>query len=115
MIVSGACRKVAVVGMLIGSFGLIATSASADPTRSKNSFSFPAQCDNGITVQDLQVVVNSANGQGSGTQNNPKGQAVFTPAHVVGSTLVFHPGVFNLTSTFNPGGVPGAPEPETAT
>src|SRR5947209_12685066 len=92
MTMSSACRKVAAFGMLMAPIGLMATMASADPAGSKNSFSFPASCSNGVTVQDLQVVVNSANGQGSGTQNNPKGQAVFTPAHVVGSNLVFHPG-----------------------
>jgi hypothetical protein len=36
-------------------------------------------------VQGLQFVVNNANGQGQGTNNNPKGQANWSPAHVTGS------------------------------
>ena len=55
-------------------------------------------------MKDLQFVVNNANGQGQGTQNNPKGQAVFAPAHVVGSNAVFHPTIFDLTFTFTPAG-----------
>jgi hypothetical protein len=51
-------------------------------------------------VRDLQVVVNNANGKGQGTQNNPKGQALFAPAHVVGTNEVFHPTIFDLTFTF---------------
>ena len=52
--------------------------------------------------------VNNANGKGKGTQNNPKGQATFAPAHVVGSNAIFHPTKFDLTFTFTPvgGGTP---------
>jgi hypothetical protein len=75
--------------------------ASADPTGSKNSFQAQARCDNGMTVP---VVVNNANGQGAGSQDN--NTAEWAPAHVVGSTLVFHPTVFNLTFTFTPAGGP---------
>jgi hypothetical protein len=84
--------------------GLVfAAAASADPTGSKNAFTVTATCDNGMTVP---IVVNSANGQGAGTQNGT--QAEWTPAHVVGSTAVFHPTVFDLVTTFTPAG--GTPE-----
>jgi hypothetical protein len=75
--------------------------ASADPTGSKNAFSAWATCDNGMTVP---IVVNNANGQGAGSQDNIT--AEWSPAHVVGNTLVFHPTVFNLTFTFTPAGGP---------
>lgn len=78
-----------------------AASAFADPTGSKNAFTAWATCDNGLSVP---VVVNSANGQGAGSQDNTT--AVWTPAHVVGSSLVFHPTVFDLTFTFTPAGGP---------
>jgi hypothetical protein len=87
----------AVVGLVV------AAGAVADPTGSKNSFQFWASCDNGLSVP---VVVNNANGQGSGQQNNVT--AEWAPAHVVGSSLVFHPAVFNLTFTFTPAG--GTPQ-----
>ena len=84
--------------------GLVfAAAASADPTGSKNAFTATATCDNGMTVP---IVVNNANGQGAGTQNGT--QAVWAPAHVVGSTAVFHPTVFDLLFTFTPAG--GTPE-----
>ena len=84
--------------------GLVfAAAASADPTGSKNAFTATATCDNGMTVP---IVVNNANGQGAGTQNGI--QAEWAPAHVVGSTAVFHPTVFDLTFTFTPAG--GTPE-----
>lgn len=73
--------------------------ASAAPTGSKNSFTMTATCDNGMTVP---VVVNSANGQGSGSQDN--NTAEWVPAHVVGSPLIFHPTVFDLTFTFTAAG-----------
>lgn len=75
--------------------------ASADPTGSKNAFQAWARCNNGLSVP---IVVNNANGQGSGSQDN--NTAEWAPAHVVGSTLVFHPTVFNLTFTFTPVGGP---------
>lgn len=84
--------------------GLVLTAvASADPTGSKGSFSAWATCDNGLSVP---IVVNNANGQGSGSQNNTT--AEWSPAHVIGSTLVFHPTVFNLTFTLTP--ADGAPQ-----
>jgi hypothetical protein len=77
-----------------------AATALADPTGSKNSLTFPADCDG----QTVQLVVNSANGQGAGSQSNDT--APFAPAHVVGSNAIFHPTVFDLTFTFTPSGGP---------
>jgi len=95
-------RKTAAV-LVAGLLGLVvAAGASADPTGAKNAFTAWAACDNGMSVP---IVVNSANGQGAGSQDN--NTAEWTPAHVVGSSLVFHPTVFDLTFTFTPaGGVP---------
>ena len=86
-----AAATAALVAMLV-----LAATASADPTQAKNSFTFWATCDNGLSAP---VVVNNANGQGSGTNNHPF-QAQWAPAHIVGSSLVFHPASFNLTFTF---------------
>jgi len=84
--------------------GLVfAAAASADPTGSKNAFTAIATCDNGMTVP---IVVNNANGQGAGAQEHAN--AEWAPAHVVGSTAVFHPTVFDLLFTFTPAG--GTPE-----
>jgi hypothetical protein len=88
----------ALLVVLAGSL-VVAASAGADPTGSKNSFVFHATCDDGLSAP---VVVNSSNGQGSGAQNNTT--AEWAPAHVVGSNLVFHPTVFNLLFTFTPAG-----------
>ncbi len=96
-------RKFAAAGLAVAVLLLGASSAAADPSGSKKSFTFPASCSNGGQASDLQVVVNNANGQGQGTGNNPKGQATFAPAHVTGSNLIFHPTKFNLTFTFAPG------------
>lgn len=96
-------RKTTAV-LAAGLLGLVvAAGASADPTGSKNSFTAWARCDNGMSVP---IVVNNANGQGAGSQNNIT--AEWAPAHVIGSTLVFHPTVFDLTFTFTPAG--GSPE-----
>jgi hypothetical protein len=94
-------RKLAAVIALcvVGLVG--AAVASADPTGSKNAFRAWATCDNGLSVP---IVVNSANGQGAGSQNN--NTAEWAPAQVVGSNLVFHPTVFHLTFTFTPVGGP---------
>jgi hypothetical protein len=80
---------------------LAATGALADPNGSKNSFQGKADCSNGLTYP---FVVNSANGQGSGAQNN--NTAEWTPAHFLNSTQVFHPAAFDLTFTFTPAGGP---------
>jgi hypothetical protein len=71
--------------------------AAADPINAKNSFQFPATCDNGQTVQ---FVVN--------------GNGEFTPGHVVGSTAVFVPQAFNITFQFTPPGGPTQTETDTA-
>jgi hypothetical protein len=71
--------------------------AAADPINAKNSFTFPAACDNGQTVQ---VVVN--------------GNGEFSPAHVVGSTAVFIPEVFDVTFEFTPPGGPTQSETDTS-
>jgi hypothetical protein len=65
----------------------LAQGAAADPINAKNSLTFPADCDDGQTVQ---VVVN--------------GNGEFSPAHVVGSTAVFIPQAFDLTFEFTPTG-----------
>jgi hypothetical protein len=84
------------VAAVLGIVLVVATSAAADPTAAKNAFSFQASCDNGLSVP---VVVNNANGQGSGTENRGI-QAEWAPAHVIGINLVFHPASFNLVFTF---------------
>jgi hypothetical protein len=104
MKVRKATRAAAAAGVLAVSAGLMAMPASADPTGAKNSFTFPAFCDG--SAVPLSFTVNNANGNGSGTMNNPKGQANFSPAHVAGSNQVFHPSVFDLTFTFTPVGAP---------
>ena len=73
----------------------IASTAGADPTNPKNALQLQAVCG----TQTLTVVVN--------------GNGEFTPAHVIGSTSVFIPTAFNITSTFTPTG--GSTETETDT
>jgi hypothetical protein len=69
--------------------------ATADPSNAKNAFTFTATCDD----QQVAFVVNGAGD--------------FTPAHVVGTTAVLIPEVFDITFTFTP---PGGPtETETFT
>jgi hypothetical protein len=80
---------------------VFSAAASADPTKPKNAFSGTAMCTNGVSGP---FVVNSANGQGSGAQNN--NTAEWTPAHITNSNLVFHPAVFDLTFSFTPAGGP---------
>jgi hypothetical protein len=85
----GACmlRRLCVVLVLgILMMAVLAQAAAADPSKAKNSFSFPASCDG----QTVQLVVN--------------GNGEFTPAHVVGSTAVFIPQAFDLTFQFTPQG-----------
>jgi hypothetical protein len=92
--------RLAMSTLIVGAVALLLTAAaSADPSGSKNSFSGTAVCTNGVAAP---FVVNSANGQGSGAQNN--NTAEWTPAHILGSNLVFHPSVFDLTFTFTPAG-----------
>ena len=75
------------VGILM--LAALVQGAAADPINAKNSFQFPATCDNG---QTLQIVVN--------------GNGEFTAAHVVGSTAVFVPQAFDITFEFTPAGGP---------
>jgi hypothetical protein len=89
-------RYAALAGAVVA-MGVVAPGASADPLNAKDSFAFPATCDDGQTVQ---VVVN-----GNGT---------FTPAHVVGSTAVFVPQALDTTFEFTPPGGPTETETETA-
>ena len=87
--------RVAAAGCLVAGFLATAVStASADPTGSKNSLTVPATCN----ARTVEIVINSANGQGQGAQN--QNTAPFAPAHVVGSNDVLHPTVFNLTFSF---------------
>jgi hypothetical protein len=102
-------RRLGVMVLLLGALGFVAAPAWADPTGSKNSLTFPASC-NGTTVL---LVVNSANGQGSGAQNNTT--APFAPAHVVDSNEVFHPTAFDLTFSFTPAGGSTFSFPDTST
>jgi hypothetical protein len=88
-------RHLIVAAAVIAGASLLAGPALAAPTNAKNAFPGTAMCDNG---QKFQFVVNSANGQGSGAQNN--NTAEWTPAHL-DNGQVFHPTAFhNLTFTF---------------
>lgn len=91
-------RQLLVGLALVVGAAVLASPASADPTGSKNSFLINGTCGD----RTIQVVVNSANGQGQGAQNNNANQAEFAPAHVVGTNEVFHPTVFDVTFTFTP-------------
>jgi hypothetical protein len=83
-----------VLGILM--MAAVAQGAAADPINAKNATTFTADC-NG---QAVELVVNGAGN--------------FTPAHVVGSTAVFVPEVFDLTFTFTPPGGPTETETFTA-
>jgi hypothetical protein len=76
--------------------GAASGTAGAAPTGAKNVFLVPATCDG----RSVTLVVNNANGQGQGTENNEKGQANFAPAHILGSREVLLPLVFDLQFTF---------------
>jgi hypothetical protein len=73
----------------------IAPTAGADPTNARNSLQLQAVCG----TETFTVVVN--------------GNGEFTPAHLIGSTSVFMPTAFDITSTFTPTG--GSTETETDT
>lgn len=93
-------RRRALVTVLVVLGTLVSVgAASADPTQAKNSFSGMATCTNGL---DAPFVVNSGNGQGSGSQE--KNTAEWTPAHITVNNLVFHPSAFDLTFSFTPAG-----------
>jgi hypothetical protein len=89
------------VAIAVAAIGLaMAASASADPSGAKNSLTLPATCGNSTVM----LVVNSANGQGAGSQE--QNTAPFSPAHVVGSNAVFHPTLFDLTYSETSAGGP---------
>jgi hypothetical protein len=89
-------KRHAALGAAVLGLAVFAPAASADPLNAKNSFAFPATCDDGQTVQ---VVVN--------------GNGNFTPAHVVGTTAVFVPQALDTTFEFTPPGGPTETETET--
>jgi hypothetical protein len=89
-------RKATAVAAMLIVVLVAAANASADPSGARNAFTFQASCDNGLSVP---VVINNANGQGSGTENRGI-QAEWAPAHLIGSNLVFHPASFDLTFSF---------------
>jgi hypothetical protein len=72
--------------------------AGAAPTHAKNAFFGAADCG---SAGRFTFVVNNANGQGQGTENNGN-QALFAPAHLIETHQVFHPTAFDLTFTFTP-------------
>ncbi|MGZ4702722.1 MAG: hypothetical protein ACXV5U_09600 [Ilumatobacteraceae bacterium] len=72
--------------------------AGAAPAGAKNAFLGSADCGG---AGRFTFVVNNANGQGQGTENNGN-QALFAPAHLIETGQVFHPTVFDLTFTFTP-------------
>jgi hypothetical protein len=92
-------RHVFVGTALVAASAVLASPAFGDPTGSKNAFTLNGVCSGDRTVQ---VVVNSANGQGQGAQNNDANEAEFSPAHVLGTNEVFHPTAFDITFTFTP-------------
>jgi hypothetical protein len=89
-------KRFAALGAAVLALAVFAPMASADPLN-KNSFAFPATCDNG---QTLQVIVN--------------GNGEFTPAHIVGSTAVFVPQALDTTFEFTPTGGTTQTETDTA-
>ncbi len=88
-------RRSIIVALAAVAVGVLAQTASADPTNAKSSLVVTATCGS----QQVQVSVN--------------GNGAFTPAHVIGSTAVFVPTAFNLTFSFTPTG--GTTESETDT
>ena len=95
-------RHLLVASCFVCTAGLIAGPAFGAPTNAKNAFSGTAMCDNG---QSYAFVVNNANGQGQGAQNNGQNQAEWAPAHLSGGS-VFHPTAFDTTFTFTPASGP---------
>jgi hypothetical protein len=91
-------RRFLVATVVIASATMLAGPAFADPTGSKNAFTLDGVCGS----RTVQVVVNNANGQGQGAQNNNVNQAQFAPGHVIGTNEIFHPTAFDITFTFTP-------------
>jgi hypothetical protein len=88
-------RRGIIVALVAVAVGVLAQTASADPTNAKNSLVVTATCGS----QQIQVSVN--------------GNGAFTAAHVIGSTAVFVPTAFTLTFSFTPTG--GTTQSETNT
>ena len=94
-------------GVVAGALAIAAPAASAAPTGAKNAFAGFAMCGE---AGSFPFVVNNANGQGQGAQNNGQNQAEWAPAHLLnGSNGIFHPTAFNLTFTFTPAQGPPPP------
>jgi len=91
-------RHLLVASAVVAGASMVAGPALAAPTNAKNAFPGTARCDNG---QSYSFVVNNANGQGQGAQNNGQNQAEWAPAHL-SSGQVFHPTAFDVTFTFTP-------------
>lgn len=82
--------------------GVLGGVASADPNGAKTAFAGTANCG---AAGSFTFVVNNANGQGQGTNNNGM-QAEFAPAHLSPGNGVFHPTAFDITFTFTPASGP---------
>jgi hypothetical protein len=95
-------RRILVAAAVVGGVSLAAGPALAAPTNAKNAFQGTARCG---AAGNFTFVVNNANGQGQGAQNNGQNQAEWAPAHL-SSGQVFHPTAFDLTFTFTPTGGP---------
>ena len=89
-------RRGIIVALVALGVGVLAQTASADPTNARNSQVITAMCGS----QQVQVSVN--------------GQGEFTPGHVIGSTAIFVPTAFNLTFSFTPTGGTTQSETDTA-
>src|SRR5579864_9437379 len=79
---------------------VLAAPAFAAPTNASKAVLLTAVC-NGVPVT---LVHNAGNGQGQGTMNNPNGQAVFSPAFVLGTNEVLVTTAVDLTITITPAG-----------
>ena len=96
-------RHLLAAACVVAGVGFMAGPAMAAPTNAKNAFAGHAECDNG---QSYDFVVNNANGQGQGAQNNGQNQGQWAPAHL-SNGQVFHPTAFvDLTFTFTPAAGP---------
>src|SRR5437899_9653932 len=100
-------------GLVVLALGsvLMAGPAGADPSGAPNSLTGTADCGSAGT---FTFVANSANGHGSGLDNNGN-QAPWTPAHLNPGNGVFHPTAFNLSFSFTPTGGTTQTDTEVAT
>jgi len=74
---------------------VMAAPALANPANATKAVILTATC-NGVPTT---LVHNAGDGQGQGTMNNPKGQAVFSPAFVLGTNEVIVTTAVDLTIT----------------